>query len=246
MRYKPAIRYLARVFIDNTPPPATREMFERARAAIAREDLTATVAQEVNNNASRIAFVGAEGWQITLVTGSFDITLAPTSADGANMGALGAFAGEAARILPALLRTFDRTGHRIALAQEGHLDLPVEDLQGVAERVLNPPRIFWDSPPFEWDWRAANRIVRHFGGGEELTHTVVTLRRQLGVFALPGALPEEFDRVRLDVDVNTSPRAESPRYTPERVSAFFAAAPVWHDEIWAQMEAFISLGGGRV
>jgi hypothetical protein len=50
---------------------------------------------------------------------------------------------------------------------------------------------------------------------------------------------EEYDRIRLDLDINTHAENTTPRFSSTEIEAFFAAYPVWYKHLKDEIETFI-------
>ena len=105
---------------------------------------------------------------------------------------------------------------------------------------MNLPETFTDSPPFEWDYRVASVIERVFGNTTEPTNTVATIKRLAGRVTVADRVEEvDFDRIKVDLDINTSPKNEIERFDENAVDAFFRETFVWQDAFEKEIQTFL-------
>jgi hypothetical protein len=115
---------------------------------------------------------------------------------------------------------------RVAVVREGLATKTPAQLDVLGDRLLTSVPEFTNNM-FEWDWRAATRVTRAFGGRTEATNTIGVLKR-LEV-TLPGEEPT--DRLMVTTDVNTVPQQINPRFSPVEAEAFVVASAAWHAQL---------------
>jgi hypothetical protein len=188
-------------------------------------------------------------WQLSFLGQSFDLVRQATDLTGSNVGEVGDFARLAADLLPRAAAFFGRLPHRLVLAESGMLaEMPSERMEAIAQRLCRFPPSFESQPPFEWDWRVARRSQMKIDDRAEATNVLATVKRVSGVFqmvhmlqAVPGDRLS-FDRILVELDVNTTPDDTRGRFQKEGVQAFFGLAIEEHARLANELFAF-ALGG---
>ena len=242
MKYDVKLRYLARAFVDaETIAPTADDISELVSGALV--GMTAGVIGEQGDDGrikQRTFFAtAARDHLLSLGSLSFDYVGLPTDFNGTNLD-WAAFVDQAPALLEATTTYFGRRPHRLALIQEGMLaSMPEAEMGALQARLMSNPTEFGRSAPFEWDWRAAFREQIEFGGLTEACNKVVTIERTAGVLSVqPVDRPiaqEKYDRVRVDVDLNTSATETRGRFDADAIKAFFAVAKGKHEEMSATL-----------
>ena len=247
--YESHIRYLASVFVDADSIKASAAGLPGLLERYGDTGLLPILVQEqdLGGIQPRFAFADPAGrWRVALRGRRFDVSQHAVDPPGAGMADFGSFCRQAADWLAAALDHVGRRGHRLAAVQEGWLgELDEEQLREVAGRLLVLSPTFAEHPPFEWDHRVCAAVEREFGDGREVTNTLVTVKRlggQITTVGPDGARTVPFDRIRVDLDVNTSPNNVRARFGPDEVGAFFERSPEWHRDLEAEVSALL-LGG---
>jgi len=245
MNYDIPLRYLARVWFSEPPKVSTAKVFARIAAMLDVElEVGAIMRLDVNSGAGRSGTVLASketGWQVVAAPDSIDLELL----GGSNQHVLlPTFLSKAADVLGFVTSISKVQGHRLAAVSEGFLgEMPEATRDDIARRLLKFPPSF-EPAPYEWDWRCVQRTPRVFAGLSEQMNTIAIAKRMSGQLAAVGGTPIKFDRIRLDVDLNTTPSDEKARFGTKHVEAFFAGAVGWHEQLDHELLSFFGLGGG--
>ena len=245
--YDIRVRNLASVYLDaqniKTSGSALADLLTRLGG-----DLVPDTVQEMTPTGivQRLMLRDQEHQTILLLqTRRFDFATLGSNDLGDNVPA---FCQAAAESFVHLLDHYNMRAHRIALVQEGLLgEMQPGEFATIAKRLLTMPTSLDQDSLFEWDWRQAHRIQRNFNGKDETSNTIVTIKRCQGKVRPGGVLSAdetEFDRLRVDLDVNTSPVNDDPRFDSEDISAFFAEVPGWHKEL-EQLAELLLFDEGR-
>jgi hypothetical protein len=72
-------------------------------------------------------------------------------------------------------------------------------------------------------------------------NTIAIAKRVSGHLALP--TPLQFDRIRLDTDINTHVNDTKPRFDPKHIETFFTSAVGWHEHLDRELISFLGLEG---
>lgn len=244
MNFAIRVRQLARVFVDaQSLTPTPQELLRFSEAVGLREKLSTPFLMPVAvsdplGGSPRQAIASQQlDWQLALLGQSFDLTRLPTDATGSNMGDLADFARRAADILSATAQHFGRTPHRLVLIQNGILEeMPSTRMDSIARRLLRLPDAF-NANPFEWDWRCGRHGAMRLANADEETNVLATLKRQSGIMQAPGAAAVAFDRIMVELDVNTSPANTRGRFPEGPTREFFALAAQEHVRLDKELSA---------
>lgn len=242
--YDLRIRYLASVFTDAgsvvATPALSHDLLEaldddRLVPLTAFEDVSGTRTPRLSYHAPE------EGWRLMLTSKRFDVSLHPLDASGSNFVPFSDFCEEASEKLCRMIEYFERRGHRLAGVREGLLpEMDEEELIAINRRLMLLPSPFAETPPFEWDWRAVSLVDRTFGGTTEPTNTIATAKRLIANLEEPNREPKTFDRIRVDLDINTTPlHSVKARFGSSEVDSFFSAMPEWQEELGAGFHSFL-------
>lgn len=233
------LRLLASAFVDiDSVSPATPSLLPGLMACVASYGMVPTLARELPNPealATRFAFTTFDNTlQVLLGTKRIDVTRRVATTDAASVAETGQFLMQASDILARLLTHLDRRCHRLAFVDEGMLgEMPPARIDAIAANLLGRGSIHqsWGSP-FEWDYRTAHRVTRSFGDRREATNTILTVKRLTGTIALRDSeSPRPFDRLRVDLDINTAPDTVDDRFGKADIEAFFGSVGAWHAEL---------------
>ncbi len=236
--YDITLRYLASVFVDAGSISVSAKHVADLLDRLGDDTLlpTTVLEQTPAGVSNRIGFRSGDGqWHLIVASSRIDFARTPGAAGVQDPGGFDEFCQAAASKLVVPLEYFGRRGHRLAAVQEGLLpELPSEKIDAVRERLLNVPEALSGESAFEWDWRCAFHLPRSFGGHEEKTNTIVTAKRLSGnidrvIAGVPSRVP--FDRIRLDLDINTWPQETTARFGQEDVFTFFKEVGPWHAEL---------------
>jgi hypothetical protein len=244
--YGAKLRYLASAFVDAQSIVPNMADIGGLLAELSDERLLPTSIQEPSSSGlvSRIGFAAEDGSVVLLLWGNrFDFARLSAVPEGSDLGDFGGFCEEAAVKLTTVLAHFQRQAHRLAAVQEGYLkDMPPDQINEIAGRVLNLPQVYRAHAPVEWDWRAVAHMERPINGLTEPTNTITTIKRAVGRFLRLDAhtpMQVDLDRIRLDFDINTLPTNLTARFNTEHVRSFFGQAGRWHADLSAEVLTFI-------
>jgi hypothetical protein len=245
MDYAFRIRYLARAYVDAQNLAVDRQAGAALSARIADPAFVPQGIGEVGANGvaqQRIALFSDSGWQLALLSASFDVSLMPVELGPSTGADFAAFSRTAGRLLSICSQQFGRTPHRLALVQEGLLEeMPERELGEIEGRLLRTPAIYNDPLPFEWDWRCASRRNLRISNRDEASFLISTVKRAAGVLQPPIGDPIPFDRIRVDLDVNTTPQDTTGRFNPDAIADFFERVAIGqHNILTEQMNRFIA------
>ena len=234
------LRYLASIFLDAESIQANAK--DVAGLMELFQDDQFLPSQAADSNIPRIGFRSVEGTRNLILSGKrFDYFHLPTK-NNLDLGDFTVFCQHAISKLSIAIDYFKRKGHRLAAVQEGFLaEMIDEEINSIASNLLNFPPSFSKDIPFEWNWRCASSIERNFGKLSEPTNTVITIIRadfkvQSGEGIIDGLGP---NKIRMDIDVNTSPINANARFGAEEIKAFLETSPIWHNKLGEELLSFI-------
>jgi hypothetical protein len=244
MNYDIPLRYLARIWFTEPPKLVGPKSFARISTLLDAElDVASTIRLDVQGGVGSSATVllsKETGWQ--LVAGLDSIDLEQHGGLTRSMS-FPAFLNKAGEVLSFVTSTAKVSAHRVASVSEGFLgEMPEPARDDIARRLLRFPPSF-EPAPYEWDWRCVQRTRRTFAGLSEQTNTIAIAKRMSGQLAAVGGVPVTFDRIRLDVDINTDATDASPRFTAKHVEGYFTNAVGWHEQLDQELTSFLGVGG---
>ena len=197
---------------------------------------------------NRLGFISSDSsWQLLLLGRQFQVARISTNPTGTDLGEFAVFCQQANIMLQWVLNRFQRNPHRLAALREGYLAEKSEDeLNTTAQRLLNFSDTYRNNPLNEWDWRLSALVNREFGGLQEVTNTITTIKRINAFISSASSpvttAPSRFTRIRVDLDINTSQHNTAARFRSEHISAFFERVIIWHDELRNEISHLIGEG----
>ncbi len=245
--YDIRLRYLASVFLDSQNITAESENTREILESLDDDRFISVVAFDSvgGENVQRVGFMAPkEGYLFVLGGKRFDFSLR-AKIHRESEEDFSSFCKEASNKLSIILKYFGRKGHRLALVREGLIEeMENKTMDFVASSLLSLPPTFSGQPPFEWDWRAVSLIERYFSKLKEPTNTIITIRRISGKLEEIKAGEElDFDRIRVDFDINTSPNNKKERFGDKQVASFFESAEKWHSDLESELTSFLESKG---
>lgn len=227
------IKLWARAFTRELEFPATMAGYDELLGLLGEGDRfvpQSFAEMEGGTFVPRVAIVDpSRNWTMHVTSDSLNVECSPLPGRPINFET---FCLEAAEQLGRILCAKEAKSHRLAVLWDRLLPtLRAEQLREAPGRFLKLPPMF-HSDPFEWEWRAAVRVERNFGGARDLTNTLATVRRVEA--KIQG---QASDRLWLQTDVNTDPRRISARFSGDDARAFVQTAPNWHNEVTAVVVA---------
>ena len=247
--YDIKIRNLASVFVDAVAISLSGPALGRLLVDLDDDDLVSETIQEMGPaGPSTRVLLRNQRDETLIILGSHRFDFArlghPSTPEGFR-----SFCTDSGSTLATLISHFDLKGHRLALVQEGFMaEMSPESMTEVADRLVQRSPSFSGVEPFEWDWRVSIHVDRNFSGLTETTNTIVTAKRCSGSMRRGGPLGQDeqrFDRIRVDLDVNTIPDDNTPRFNADSVRDYFSEAHAWHVDLEQEVGSFIQGIEGR-
>jgi hypothetical protein len=244
MNYQIRIRSLARVFVDAQAlevPPEDAVQFARNDLGGYLVGHGVEAPSDGGPQRERVVFISRDrGRLLTLLGSSFDYAALAIDATGSTLFDFPSFARDAARVLAMTCDRFGRVPFRIALVQEGLLgEMTDEEMSKLGRRLLTTPPRGKAGAIFEWDWKLATNERVAIAGVEEMCNLLVTIKRGSGVLNPMKGPPVKFDRVRVDLDFNTSHANTRGRFDSARIGAFFDTAIGVHSRLAEEAQSLI-------
>ena len=241
------LRLLASAFLDAQSVTMNSDDIAELQRRFKNPNLMPVPIQEQSLSGvnTRIGFITPNGeWRIVLLGSRFDVSWHPVVQleEKKQEPSFEEFCTIASRYLISMLEHYNRSSHRIAAIQEGLLpEQPKEEMDKIAVHLLNLTPTFRDDNMVEWDYRVAARTSREFGV-KEPTNTIVTVKRLVGKMSMGQDSGKDFDRIQVNLDVNTVPENVKARFGSQQIKAFFSQAPMWHSELEQEISDHISKG----
>jgi len=238
------LRYLASIFVNAESIVPNNKYLPNLLEQFSTDDFQLITVQEPTTQGAkpRIGFISPEqGFQFILGSSRFDFAKLPINQDGSNLGDFSTFCTLASQKLSNAAHALNLTPSRLAVVQEGMLEpQSEEDYNKLVKKIFVFPPSYQESLPFEWSWKAVNKVARTFGDIEEPTNTAATISRVAGFISNQREPEIPFDRIRVDLDINTYPENIIPRFSPPNIEEFFKNAVTWHSALYKEIEEFIT------
>lgn len=154
-----------------------------------------------------------------------------THSGGGKLGPLGDFCQEARDMLGKGLEKLGKHGTRLALVTTVMLrEMTPTELKEAYRRFFEAPEFFVEQEPFEWNWRSAAQVERRVGPFTETLNVIGKSGRFNGQLQI-GSDVTPFDRIQVELDINTIPDTDETRFGGEHLQPFFVEAIAVHDRI---------------
>lgn len=229
MDYALPIRYLARAFYQAPPSLTGSKTLLVVAKALGVEDLDVQPTQQLSLATGAVVARMSlsspdQTWRVVGHGESIDVSYLPTL-DEPHAVSLARFVETSKEIL-SVTADLSAPAHRLACTTEGLLrELSEAEMETISSRLISIPNTF--QAPWEWDWRCVNTVVRRFADLEEPTNTIATVKRASGVLVSQ----EPFDRIRVDLDINTTPKNTEARFRGTDTTSFFDEWRVWYQQL---------------
>ncbi len=234
--YDLPLRYIVRIFTHGGGVDIGH--VSRLAKALAGSDMLLGTVHQLDTGAgltmNRMQLTSADKrWTVHLPAPSIDVAYMPIVTDAAGNLPFDRVIAKATEFAVGFLRAHEAQAARLAVAQEGLLpEMGEEAMRGWANRLFRFTRTFSEQPPFEWTWRCVAKVERTFGAVSEPTNTILGVKRVRGNLRESGL---KFDRIQVDVDINTMSEVASLRFEPSVVEAFLTKIPEWHAGLYADL-----------
>lgn len=230
-------KYLASAFLDIQSLSYSQKNIDGIRAALLSSDFTPAPLSEPGPGGvvQRMGFlIPQTGWVVAIRLARIDVVVQPTTLDR-DLPDLATFCASARQYLTGVLAYLGRGCHRLALVQEGLLkEMGEPEKSRIARRLLKLPSRYSRSEPFEWDWRVVCRQQHEIGGQNEQTNEIAIVKRRSGKLG-----ENNFDRIAVDLDINTSPVDERERFGESGIHEFIDQARGWHADLETELSCFL-------
>lgn len=139
--------------------------------------------------------------------------------------------------LQAIANCLKVSGNRLALVRSEFLPpLPDQEMNGAFSKFVRPIEFYNPSAVREWLVRCVGRQSISLNGAEEESNIVTDLDRVHLIIKSPEK-PQESERLRLTIDINTIQSNNITRFNPDSIKEFFLAALDITAQLKSQVEA---------
>lgn len=228
------IRYSASIFansIDATPDNITTLL-----KAFSHKGFIPNTFQEmstlnpISQTRFRLSSINNE-WVINFGTGRIDILKNQTDSKGDNIGDLEDFCKEVIEIYSLINVSYPRIASRLALCSNFLLkEMSHDQLDKIYSKLFNPPQIYRDNSSVEWNFRTVTRISKSLDTKTELINFVTEINRLTGQMNVNQSLVP-FDRIAINLDINTLPNAIDFRFDTRDIENFYSEVITWQNDI---------------
>jgi hypothetical protein len=177
-------------------------------------------------------------WNILFASNRIDIEKNPTSPDGSNLGDVSEFCAQATDLFRRILHSYKKKANRIALVTTYLLrDMSQKQLAETYLKLFKPTRFYYDYEPFEWNWRSVARAPIQLHDMSEILNAITAINRIQGERGQIGARArvEWFDRVLLQLDINTSGENVEYRFELHHLDSFYDQVLELHELLVQQV-----------
>jgi len=246
MGFEIPARYLTRIFLREKVSITRKAIFNRIGDILETEDLAVESVSLIETNTGSMSPATlvkgpTGGWAVIAQASGVDVEYRPASLT--ENPTYEAFLSRSRDILSHVLKVSGQKAWRLACVQEGLLaEMPEKEMESVEDRVIRRPTGFGHAK--EWDTRSVWRVPRAFSALTEECNEIMAVRRLQGEFgsrtvvrapdgqsSIVATTAQRFDRIRIDLDINTLPTTEDSRFAEDDVIGFFDAAAKWHAEL---------------
>jgi hypothetical protein len=155
-------------------------------------------------------------------------------------GSINDFVEKALEIFSTFLKEYNTKGFRISLITESFLpEMGPAKLNEIYENWAKPLPFYEGNPPFEWNFRSVGKVNYSISNESEKINVITNLSRVQGHMILNNA-PKEFDRVKVDFDINTVAQNNNSRFTLKSVEEFLEQAVNTQSSLISEVEGVIS------
>ncbi len=124
-----------------------------------------------------------------------------------------------------LLEVVPIVGNRLAFVEKGLFpEYSDEELARIRLRVLGDLPFYKQNLPIRWDTRRVGRIQRSFGGKTESLNVLTDINRVQGEFNDGDGGTRPFDRIEVELDVNTVQDNMAARFSQSDIEPFLEEA----------------------
>lgn len=114
-----------------------------------------------------------------------------------------------------------------------------EMLNSVYDKFVKAAGTNTDISPFEWNARSVRHTTCNLSGRDEKLNFITNIGRSTGTINENGNAVN-FDRVFIDVDINTVHENDESRFNPETVNEFIQAAALLRESEMNELERVIN------
>lgn len=163
--------------------------------------------------------------QVAVLLSRLDVSKTGPMDGNSNIGDMATFSDLVEKCAAAALAGSSIQGTRVAFVVQAFCqDHDPIVIDGAFLKIFNPPEFYQDGTSKEWTFRANNLTNLDFDDCREQVNVITKIERVQGVYWAYGTQQKEFDKIAIEVDVNTSQSNSLTRFTSSNLSAFVRAA----------------------
>ena len=204
-------------------------------------ELAASVGAAMVVPRARLALADSNGeWTITFLSNRINIEKRGIERHGENLGELNEFCSEAVGLFERITTKFGKKANRIALITDFLLEeMSEETFSTVYSKLFKTPKFYGDNPPFEWNWKVVSNQQITLKNLSETLNMITSINRGTGKLQVKNEI-KPFDRVRLQIDINTTPDNRDHRFDSNHTDSFYSQVVELHDRLFNEVEGIIN------
>lgn len=198
--------------------------------------LVPSIFQEINIGSNqpiqRIALLSPDNKeQVTIATNRMDYQVINSLDIKFTQEQIAGFVSKIVTIFSDILGHFNKASSRLALNTESQIiDLSIAQLQDFMSKYSNPITIYNGTPLDEWNTRLMIKKEVSLGGKRELLN-VISIISKVGLNKEENGQTMTSEGFSVDIDINTIPENNVPRFTGSDISYFSSVA----NDLWAMI-----------
>lgn len=178
-------------------------------------------------------------WNINIATHRIDIDRNFIGGLNTDFDNIVNFTNTASKIFEIIFKVFPRKGYRISLNTNSLIkEMEPERLESIYKKLTKPIKFYDSNNPKEWNIRSVSKNNYDVSGLDESFNIITNVGRVQGQLVKDNNI-NEFDRISIDFDINTSGISKDTRFEKSHMESFYNNAIHIRETILADIERAI-------
>ncbi|MDF7822143.1 hypothetical protein P1X15_31300 [Runella sp. MFBS21] len=234
--FKNPIKFQASIFVDSKEITPTSSNFIKFLGALESYELLPNTVQEITPSGAlvdRIRLATTDNsFSLVIATNRIDIELQTNDINIPIGKTIDEFSKQICDMWTKITPFFLTLPFRLALLGTYFND---KESNGLHEKLFKSSSFYTDFPPFEWTYRLAS--LKTISGEE--TNIITKIDRTLAELKNSPTTSNPINATILALDINTSPKNTSPRFTQPNLDGFYSEAPLEFVSLLENINSFI-------